>query len=768
MKNLKILYLEDSKADFDLAVALFREAGFKVQLFRVQSEEEFRQGLSAGDWDLILADYHLPTFDGLSALELVQAEIPGTPFILLSGALGEERAIKALQSGASDYVLKQRIGRLIPASRRALEEAAERRRRIQAEKELIASQNRYKLLAENAVDMVWKLNPQFILEYMSPSSKGTLGFSPAEMMDRCICEFLPPGEWDRLHTALPDPEHAGSHDDMFSLEIRFLPVQGDPIPFELKGKILFDKDGNFEGYQGHARDIRERKQTELEYTRLYTAIEQAAEAVTITNGEGRIVYANPATEKLSGIPLEQLTGAFPDYLKMDGDPVSREIRHSLHERKTWSGVVRGSLPDGRRYEHELTISPIRTGDGELSGLVSVARDVTFERELQEQLNQSRKMEAIGTLAGGIAHDFNNILSMIMGYSEMSILETANDSSLQENLREIVRAGTRAKHLIKQILDFSRKSEEGIGPISLRPVINESIRLLRATLPASIAIESDIQGNPHILGDAVRIHQILMNIGTNAYHAMRESGGKLEIRCSAVSYAQIEYSHREGLQHSSYVRITIRDTGTGMQSHVAERIFEPYFTTRATGEGTGLGLSIVHGIVKAHNGSIHVDTQPGEGSVFSIYLPLIHEREIQKPDPVELPEQRTHARILFVDDEPMIVKAYARNLDRLGYRVTGAGSAEEALDLLEKSDEEFDILLTDMTMPGSTGLQLAEKVHRNKKDMPVILCSGYHQILKDIDPREVGIFRILRKPYTLTELVVTLEEAMKNPKKPETG
>jgi|GEM_PF-1913095 len=382
-------------------------------------------------------------------------------------------------------------------------------------------------------------------------------------------------------------------------------------------------------------------------------------------------------------------------------------------------------------------------------------------QLEGQLRQAQKLEALGTLAGGIAHDFNNVLSPIFGYTEMSLEQLQQNDPLYHNLSQVLSAAGRARDLVKQILAFSRQSQKEKIPLQIQIVVKEALKLLRASLPATIEMIEKIDNKcGPVLADPTDIHRILMNLGTNAYHAMREHGGRLEV---AVEEKELTGSEVERLSlHMSpgrYVKLSVSDTGIGMDEETLQRIFDPYFTTKPSGEGTGMGLSMVHGIVKACGGEIQVVSKEGNGTFFSVYLP-----RIEKPAGSFGPNSARSVpggreRVLLVDDEAEIAYMLKQMLENLGYRVTVLTSSMEALDVFAADPGRFDLIVTDQTMPNMTGDELAAQAILLRRDIPVILCTGFSEIITEEQARKKGIHGFLMKPVLKGKMAQTIREVM---------
>jgi signal transduction histidine kinase/CheY-like chemotaxis protein len=383
---------------------------------------------------------------------------------------------------------------------------------------------------------------------------------------------------------------------------------------------------------------------------------------------------------------------------------------------------------------------------------------------ENQLQQMMKLQAIGTLAGGIAHDFNNILFPIVGYTELTMDDIPPDSQARKNLEEVLKAANRAKELVQQILTFSRQNGQERKPLKVQTLIKETLKLLRATIPSSIEIHSSVDEDcGPVNGDPTQIHQVIMNLCTNAYHALQETGGKLEVSLKETNLGHEQSLERVGMKPGRHLELTVKDNGHGMTPLVLERIFEPYYTTKEQGKGTGLGLSVIHGIIKNHGGDISVSSQPGAGSTFSVYLPVIDDIEVEIEPVKTAGATNGNERILLIDDEEQIIDLERRILENLGYKVTPKTDSEEALEEFSARPDRFDLVITDMTMPKITGDRLARKLMEINPQIPVILCTGFNEAISEEKALAMGIDKFVMKPIVKDELAYTIRTVLDNPK-----
>jgi CheY-like chemotaxis protein len=376
--------------------------------------------------------------------------------------------------------------------------------------------------------------------------------------------------------------------------------------------------------------------------------------------------------------------------------------------------------------------------------------------LEEQVAQAGKMEAMGTLAGGIAHDFNNILAGIIGYTDLAIRKTDAQAPTQRYLSQVMTATKRATDLVKQILTFSRKDRQEKEPLMLCSVVKEALKLLRSSIPTTIEIIGRVHAERcYVMADPTQMHQVVMNLCTNAGHAMKTGGGVMEVR---LTEEIIEDGTYKGLSPGRHVRLTISDTGCGIKQEVLEKIFDPFFTTKKPGEGTGMGLAVVHRIVTNHNGNISVYSKEGEGTIFSILLPVISD-VIFHEDKVKGEVPGGNERILLVDDDTLLIDAEKILLEELGYQVTAKTSSIEALEIFKKVPQRFDFIITDYTMPRMTGAQLTTEIRKIRKDIPLILCTGYGHVLSPKKALEIGIDELVLKPIDLEQLARSIRRLL---------
>jgi PAS domain S-box-containing protein len=992
---LNLLIIEDKPADLRLLERHLQTQGLPARCHCVASLEALKAAVESEDWDAVLSDYSVPQLDFHEALGVVQTRHPDLPVILVSGSIGEEKAVELFKLGVSDFVLKDNLARLVPSLKRCKREAAERRARRVAETALQESEVRFRSLFDNSVVGFYRTTPDGRILMANPALLKLLGFSSLEELTQRNLEqegFAPEysraafkerleregqirgleAAWkrndgsirfvrencqvvrdesgrtlyydgsiediterkqaeqaqelfralverssDAIHVVDPttgrfldfnesacrslgytrqelkeltvfdvtvavgqaffkasaarmkqtghvtlEAVHRRKDGTTYPVEVSLSPVlldreylvaivrdittrkaaerelqenearlsvifQHSPIGIitsrledgriaevnpafadlygytrdEMVGRLSCElqlwsipaqrdaliqqlrtrgscqdheikarrKTGEVrdllisaqlitmsgEPYMlGLARDITERKRIEESHAQLATVVQQATEAIAITDPNGTILYVNPAFERTSGYSGAEAVGQNPRLLKSGKqDPeFYRQMWGMLKRGEVWSGHFVNRRKDGTLYEEEATISPVRDTTGSIVNYVAVKRDVTREVQLEAQYRQAQKMEAIGTLAGGIAHDFNNILAAIFGFGYLLQQDTAGNVTAQESVEEILRATSRAKDLVQQILTFSRQREQKRQVIRLDTVVKEAMKFLRASLPAQINIDLDLAADtPTVLADATQIYQVTMNLATNAMHAMEGRTGQLTVRLDSFAPdAQFIRAHPD-VHEINYARLTVADTGTGMDAKTLDRIFEPFFTTKPQGKGTGLGLAVVHGIVQAHDGVLTVESQVGRGTTFCLYFPAQRQPEVTAAaDTGQLPRGQGQ-KILVLDDELALSVMFGKLLRRLNYDVTTANRANEAIRLFRENPAQFGLVITDLNMPEMDGLEVARRLRDLRADVPVVLASGYTASLTDEVLREAGICALLEKPIALPAL-----------------
>jgi PAS domain S-box-containing protein len=640
----------------------------------------------------------------------------------------------------------------------------DRRRAIRARIESEATLNSIFRAAPTGIGMV----SNRILERVNDRLCDMTGYSSEELVGQSA-RILYPNEEEFNWVGKEKYAQIRQH-ETGTVETRWQHKDGSIIDVLLSSTPV-DSANTSESVTFTALDITARKQAEtalrLSEEKFSKAFQASPVWVSIaTVNEGKFLEVNDTFSKITGFTREEAVGRTSFDMGFWLDPQEDRKRAIKIFRK--QGYFR-NLEMKMRFKDERVHVMLWSADPiELEGqecLISVLTDITELRKmeadkatLESRLRQAQKMEAIGTLAGGIAHDFNNILSAVIGYTELALNDAKKETDLYNNLQEVFRAGERARDLVKQILAFSRQAEQDRKPIQVKLIAKEALKFLRASLPTTIEIRQDLQSSSLVIADPTQIHQVLMNLCTNAGHAMMKNGGVLKVTLTDVQLEGDFTAKQPDLKPGAYLKLTVRDSGHGMPTHVLERIFDPFFTTKEKGEGTGMGLAAVHGIVGSYGGAVFASSKPNEGSTFKVYLPSV-KRTPATQVRTEGPLPSGNERILFVDDEPALVNIGKQTLESLGYEVTDRTSSIEALELFKAKPNGFDLVITDMTMPNLSGDELAKEMIRINPQTPVILCTGYSARIDQQKAKAMGIRALITKPMLKRDIAETTRKVL---------
>ncbi len=642
--------------------------------------------------------------------------------------------------------------------------------RRQAEEALRLSEEKYRTIIENMAEGYFETDLSGRLIFFNEAARDFLGYGAEETLGLHYKKYMDEKNARRVFDIYRRVFDTGMPR---SFEQEVVRKDGASRTIAVSIYLIADSTGQPTGFRGLFRDITYRKRAEDELReserRLASIIEFLPEATFAIDLKGAVIAWNRAMEEMTGITASGILGkgsfeySLPFYrerrptladIVLKPDPLVESNYENL-ERKGEVLKAETYVPLMGRY---LSITAVRLRDreGKTVGAIQSISDITERKLLESRLVQAQKMEAIGTLAGGIAHDFNNILSVIIGYTEIARSKLASGDAANL-LLNVLRAGDRAKSLINQILTFSRRADRKKRPVSFSIIAKEALKLLRPTIPSTIEIQQEIDSNLHVMADPTQIHQVLINLCTNAAHAMREKGGVLGIflhDCIIPENVKLSADVEPG----PYVKLTVFDTGTGIKPADLDRIFDPFFTTKEKGEGTGLGLSMVYGIVKECKGAIEVHSMPGEGSSFEVYIPGIGENI------KDIAEQagsipRGSERVLFVDDEPDVARMAKEMMEILGYSIMTETSSLSALESFRADPHRYDVVITDMTMPAMTGKDLAAELLNIRPDIPIIMCTGYSEAITEQTAKQLGISEYLMKPVSMRKMAEAIRKAL---------
>ena len=590
------------------------------------------------------------------------------------------------------------------------------------------------------------------------------GYSREDLLGQSV-ELLVPERFRSVHTSFragfhsePGVRPMGAGRDLYGRR-----KDGSEVPIEIGLTPVVTEEGLF--VLASIVDITARRRAEA---RFRAAVESSPNGMAMVDAQGHIVLVNRAVERIFGYHREELLGESIELLVPERfrarHPADRHGFFSApREREMGAGRdLFGLRKDGTEIPVEIGLNPIETDEGVfvLSSIVDISARKRAEAEnqrLEEQLRQSQKLEALGTLAGGIAHDFRNILNGIIGFGEL-LRDQQPDTQGAEDLTELLGFADRGKELVDRILTFSRREKPARNPMPLGPAVAEALKLLRATLPVSVEIELDLREVPRILADLTSVHQVVTNLGSNAAHAM-PGGGRLSVLLEPVYVRDSVARANPELREGDYAVLTVRDTGHGMDVATRARVFEPFFTTKAPGAGTGLGLAMVHGIMKEHDGAVLLTSEPGRGTTVRCYFPALH---MESPALIaaESPAPRGKGQhVLYVDDEPGLARIGERRLALLGYRVSLAHDGKTALARFQADPTGYDVVVTDFTMPVMSGLELARALTRIRSDIPIIMTTGYIDGFPPDAVAEAGIRRLVMKPVGMQELARVVADVL---------
>ena len=722
-----ILVVDDERSIRVTLKAFLEEEGHQVET--AEKAESAMAILKDKPVDVVLTDIILPEESGVQLLQRIRETSPDILVIMMTGEPTLETASESLRHGAVDYLLKP-VGKndIIKTVNNALrvKQLNDDKRRLEQEnqqylnhlEELVAERTRALTTSETALRR--QTEELAILNRLAREVGASMTLTATIQTGmRHIADAVSPDlaalyllENDRLVPRGPFVKGA---------EIRWEPDTTAPLE-EFLCALCISEDRPI-----YFDDVHSDRRCPMPDSR----------QVGFRSFAGLMLKTGDETLGVLGLVSVQ-----PRNFSKEGDfleALANELAVGLKKSLLYEQLQQ------RARQIQETLTRIKKGEAE-------------RLQLELQLQQSQKMEAIGTLAGGIAHDFNNILAAIIGYAELAFSTVDESDIVRQYLKEVLTAGTRAKDLVQQILTFSRQREETMKPIRPKLIAREVLKLLRASLPSTIEIRQNIESQSAVLGDPTRIHQVLMNLCTNAAHAMRETGGVLDLRLSD-QWLDLEATKIDpNLSPGPYVCLTVSDTGHGMSRWVMDRIFDPFFTTKKEAEGTGLGLSVVHGIVKSLGGAIKVKSTPDIGTTFEVYLPAItHEEE-----EATITEEATAAgneHVLFIDDEPMLVDIARRMLESIGFTVTTRTSPIEALELFRFRPQDFDVVVTDLTMPQMTGDKLAKAILDIRPDLPIILCTGFSESLNEKKAAKDGIRLLLHKPILRKDLAQGINKVL---------
>ena len=629
-----------------------------------------------------------------------------------------------------------------------------------AEKVVKQSEKKYRKLISNISDVIVIMDKDSIIKYKSPNITSQFGWEPNDLIGKHGLFMTHPDDKDRIGNQLADL--IKNRQKTVRVEYDYLCKDGSYKPIELTAVNLIN-DPVIDGVLANYKDITERKkagdilkQSEEKYR---TMIEHSNDMIWTMDSAGNFTFLNEQAEQITEIKSEDWIGKSfaPLILDEDLSMISDVFQKSLNGESV-QYELRFKKQDDRILTISVNTAPI-VKNGTINGIVSFGRDITEQQELKVKLQQAQKMEAIGTLAGGIAHDFNNILSGIFGYSQLAQTNLNNPEKASQQIDQVVKGAQRATELVKQILTFSRQTEYQKQPFKIYLEVKEALKLLRSTIPTTIDIKQKLDSKAMISADPTKIHQVVINLCTNANHAMRKTGGCLTISLTDVEISEPKHLRDNKALTGNYLKLEVSDTGCGMDEKTLKMAFDPYYTTK-NGAGTGLGLSIVQAIVEEHDGFLDVNSIPDKGTSFYIYFPIIEQKT--RSEAPKLDKEftlRGDETIMIVDDEETIRQSLKEGLEDYGYQIRLYQNGIEALEEFESNPNQFDLIITDMTMPEMTGDELSTKCLTVRPDIPIILCTGFSENISETRAVELGIRKFVKKPIANEEFLILIRKVL---------
>jgi len=705
---LRVLLLEDVASDAELMERELLKAQIPVTTRRVEGREEFMKALTEFQPDIIVSDFTLPQFTALEAVRLLHQTPFDVPFILVTGTQSEEVAVQCMKEGVDDYMLKSSLKRLPSAVLNAIEKKEAERGEMSALQALKQSEEHFRSLIENALDIITVLDLDGKIRYASPSVK-VIGYRPEELIGKNLMNFVALDDAQEVRKTFHHVISTAGQVRQFEFLIRH--KDGSWRVLEVIGKCIYPNMENC-GVVLNARDITERKVQETAIEKLAAFPRLNPNPIFEISAEGRVSYCNEAAGKMAA-SLGKLHAA--EILPDDANSVVKDCL------ATGESIGGREATIGNRIL-SWSFFPIIP----LQVVHCFAMDITERVTLEAQLRQSQKMESIGQLAAGVAHDFNNILTLISGYSGLLLSDEKLSDDAKESLQQISSASQRAANLTRQLLLFGRKQAMQPQDLNLNEVISDVTKLLRRILGEQITLHLNYSPElPLVRGDSGMIEQVMMNLAVNARDAMAR-GGELTIGTSIAEINATHVKKNPEARVGTFICLRIGDSGAGIPPEVLPRIFEPFFTTKEVGKGTGLGLATVYGIVKQHLGWIEVLSSVNHGTTFRIFLPTVENLDRKTETKTKTGKVRGGSEtVLIVEDEPELRRLVREILEHYGYHVLEAESGPDAMPVWEKHGEKIDLLLTDMVMPGNmTGRELADDLRKRKPSLKVLYTSGY--------------------------------------------
>jgi len=752
---VRVLHLEDSEPDAELIAIKLADEYPECRIQHAASRQQYENALESGNFDLILSDYTLQGYDGLSALQLARTRCPDKPFIFLSGTIGEERAIEALKSGATDYVIKDRQSRLVPAMRQAVARAEEEQRLRQTEEALQQNRERFRQIAENVADLIAMVDLSGRSVYCNPAYWATVGRTP-DAGGRDLFADVHRDDQPAVRETFAETIRSGIGR---RTEYRLLRSDNSVRYVEAQNSVVRNSGGETTQVLVVARDVTDRRAADEHIRQQADLLNRAQDAILMRDMEDRITYWNQSAVRIYGWSAEQAHGREATAL-WNEDPAQVEVaRHATLFYGEWTGEMRQRSRSGTDLIMQSRWSLVQGKDGSAAGFLVINTDIAEKKRLEAQFLRVQRTESIGLLAGGIAHDINNTLVPIMAATDMldSLVADADGKQYVSAIRTSAQHGAA---LVRQLLAFARGAVGQHTDLKLQPLLQDFVGFVAQTFPRGVELTLESPQQPWtVRGDATQLKQVLINLCLNARDAM-PNGGRIAIRLENQILDEETAKNLREVKPGAHVILLVTDSGTGMPPAVLDKIFDPFFTTKELGKGTGLGLAAVRGIVKGHNGTIAVESTQGKGTTFRIYLPASpHAAPAEPTESTKAKATGTGECILLVDDEPAVRNILTALLTASGYRVVKACSGSEALTVYNSKPNDIALILTDVMMADGDGFSIVSELRSKNVQIPLLMMSGlagggqYEERAK-----RFGV-RLLSKPITRDALIKAVTSAL---------
>jgi PAS domain S-box-containing protein len=758
---LRTLILEDRASDAKLVVRELERAGFDPKWKRVETEEQYVSQLEASP-EVILADYTMPQFGAMRALEVLQKKGLDIPFIIISGSTGEDIAVEAIRHGAADYLRKDRLGRLGPAVNNALEQSRSRKESKRAAVELSATHEQLRRLLAHSPAVIYSLkieDHRVTPTVVSDNIERLLGVRVEESTHDWWLDSLHPDDRERVLTTLNESLTG----DGYSMEYRLRHKDGSYHWVEDNNRVVRDEFGEATDAVGVWTDITERKQAEERLREQADIINRAHDAIIVLNfKDQRIVFWNSGAERLYGWSAEDAIGrSMGELIFADAKDCEGPLKILLASAGEFHGEIKQVAKNGRKIIVDSRATLIRNPDGTPRSVLLINTDITEQKKLETHLLRAQRLESIGTLASGVAHDLNNILTPILMCAEVLKVDPTGEG-VPALVSMIEESAMRGANVVKQVFTFARGIEGERVAIKPSHLIQEMVDIAKNTFPKTIEILGCYTDDLWAINcDPTQLHQVLLNLSVNARDAM-PNGGSITIGAENFDVDEYYASMTPGSKPGPHVMLRVTDSGAGMSRPTIDKIFDPFFTTKEVGKGTGLGLSTVCGIIKSHGGFISVDSEVGRGTTFKIFLPAKNE-DVDSPASKVSPatSRGSGETILVIDDEPNILRVTNMILTANNYSVLCANDGPEAVAIYAKQMDTIKLVLTDIVLPYIDGVALIRAFKKMKPDMLFVASSGYGEPAHLAELQGLGVAHFLTKPYDTVNLLNTLRATLKH-------